>query len=165
MKSNCPHADNADELKHLRDLLQCASEGDTDASEAARLLLDETPEMWCRLGDLSQHAVSTWIGLLSGTDELLKEATRQKVGNLARSLVLDATNPLEELLVQRVIATWLQVHHADSLISRMKQGTRTQLLKRQQAAQRQHLAAIRGLDALQRKQHSGRAVAFCGTTP
>lgn len=162
LKSNSPDACNADDLKHLRDLLQRASEGDTEASSAARTLLDESPDLWCKLGDLSQHAVSTWVGLISGADDLLKEATQQKVRSLANSLVLDETNPLEQLLVQRVVATWLQVHHADSLVSKMKEGTRTQLLKRQQAAQRQHLAAIRGLSALQRKQHSGDAVAFNG---
>ena len=154
-KGSSMNPDSTDEqpiVSQLRELLKQASTGDQAASASARSLLAESPELWCDLGDISRHAVTTWIAVVAGSDELLKDATRHKIDDLVQSLQHDASDPLEALLVQRVAATWLQLQHADLLAAKATETTQAHLLKRQQVAQKQHLAAARGLNALQRGQ-------------
>ena len=139
-------------VSQLRELLERASAGDQAASASARSLLAESPELWSHLGDISRHAITTWIAVVAGSDEFLKDATRHKIDDLVQSLQHDASDPLEALLVQRVAATWLQLQHADLLAAKATETTQAHLLKRQQVAQKQHLAAARGLNALQRGQ-------------
>ena len=122
-------ADEQPTVSQLRELLERASAGDQAASESARSLLAESPELWCDLGDISRHAVTTWIAVVAGSDELLKDATRHKMDDLIQSLQQDASNPLEALLVQRVAATWLQLQHADLQAARVTETTQAHLLK------------------------------------
>ena len=143
-------------VSQLRELLERASAGDQAASASARALLADTPDLWLHLGDISRHAVTTWIAVVAGSDEFLRDAIRRKMDDLIQSLQHETSNPLEALLVQRVAATWVQLQHADLLVARATETAQTCLLKRQQVAQKQHLAAARGLDALQRghRRHS-----------
>ena len=62
---------------------------------------------------------------------------------------------MEKLLVERIVACWLQIHYADALYAQAKgpQSTapvRQELMKRQESSQRRYLAAIKQL-ALIRK--------------
>jgi hypothetical protein len=60
---------------------------------------------------------------------------------------------LERLLADRIVATWLQVNHADALVAQRSSASpaeRRELQRRQESAERRHQAALKQL-ALVRK--------------
>jgi hypothetical protein len=57
-------------------------------------------------------------------------------------------SPLEQLLVARIVACWLQVHYADGSYAQLKGGDPAQhtlMIRRQNAAQQRYLHAIKAL--------------------
>ena len=62
-------------------------------------------------------------------------------------------SPLEKLLVERIVACWLQVNHADSVFANNQSSSeslRKELLKRQESVQRRYVDAIKQLAQLRR---------------
>jgi hypothetical protein len=117
--------------------------------------LEADPSVWQEYGDLAAQAQEAWLQLLAGTDYLLAESVRLKLGALRQELSAEGASPLEKLLIERVIACWLQTHYADALYAQAKgphstPSVRQELMKRQDSSQRRYLAAIKQL-ALVRK--------------
>src|SRR3982751_2113489 len=101
------------DLDEIRDLLGRAAGGDSKAIPELRAVLDHRPELWRRLGDLAAHVELAWIGEVAGPDPALAEVLARKVAGLKRELGGPAPSPLERLLADRIVACWLQLHHAD----------------------------------------------------
>ena len=100
--------------KDVPELLIRASSGDVTVLAELRSLLETKPEIWKVAGDLAKHAEHNFLGLFSGKDLITQESVRLKLADLKDNVAgSSAVSPIEELLVQRVVITWLQVHHAD----------------------------------------------------
>ena len=143
------------DLGRLAELVQRAQQGDLTVMPLLREALVADPSIWQEYGDLAAQAQEAWLQLLAGTDYMLAESVRLKLGALRRELGAAGASPLEKLLVERVVACWLQTHYADALYAQAKgpQSTasvRQELMKRQESSQRRYLAAIKQL-ALVRK--------------
>ena len=143
------------DLERLAELVQRAQQGDLTALPLLREALEGDPSLWQEYGDLAAQAQEAWLQLLAGTDYLLAESVRLKLAALRQELGAEGASPLEKLLIERVVACWLQTHYADALYAQAKgpQSTasvRQELMKRQESSQRRYLAAIKQL-ALVRK--------------
>jgi hypothetical protein len=137
----------------VRAVLERARRGDAASLPALRAALDEHPEIWEQYGDLAAHALQSWLGLICGDDLSLKESLDRKLSEMTAELAGPAPSPLETLLVGRVVATWLQLHHADIVAARAVDVSIRQAdfaIGRQDSANRRHLQAIGALATVRR---------------
>ena len=133
-------------------LLKRAQTGDQAALLDLRRVFDNSPELWTRVGDLAKQAELSWTETASGGNAVISEAVTRRAAELRQELSGPAPTVLERLLVDRVVTSWIQVHHADRMC------TRTGLTSQQQAylerslerAQRRYLSSIRSLATVRR---------------
>jgi hypothetical protein len=147
-----------DDLDEIRDLLRRAAGGAQGALPELRSVLDNRPELWRRLGDLAAHVELAWVGEVAGPNPALAEVLTRKVADLKRELGGPTPSPLERLLVDRIAACWLQLHHADLAAARPQDDTnegRERLRKRQEAAERRYAGAVEALARVCRLLPSG----------
>ncbi|HEX8203384.1 MAG TPA: hypothetical protein VF590_23110 [Isosphaeraceae bacterium] len=119
---------------------------------------DRRPELWRKLGDLAVHVDLAWIGEIAGPNPALAEVLARKVAAMKEELGGPAPSLLERLLVDRIAACWLQLHHADLAVARPVDETvegRERLRKRQEAAERRHAGAIEALARVRRLPPAG----------
>ncbi len=148
-----PAAAAADPLAAVRELFGRAARGDAAVLPELRRTLDEHPETWAGFGDLAAHAQAAWIRLVAGQNLLLHESLLRKAEALGAEVAGADATPLERLLAERVAATWLQINYADATYAQYTGScavTLRELLRRQEAAERRHQAAVKQL-ALVRK--------------
>ena len=143
------------DMERLAELVQRAQQGDMTVLPLLREAREGVPPLWQEYGDLAAQAQEAWLQLLAGADYLLVESVRLKLGALRQELGTEGASPLEKLLIERVVACWLQTHYADALYAQAKgpsstPSVRQELMKRQESSQRRYLAAIKQL-ALVRK--------------
>jgi hypothetical protein len=141
------------EVAELRSLMSRAQQGDESALPRLRTILDDHPEVWGFYGDLAAHAERAWISLASGCDLALAEALSRRAAALKSELTGPSPAPLERLLAERVVATWLQVNWTDAVTARAGELSIRQAelaVKRQNAAHRRYLTALEALATVQR---------------
>ena len=134
----------------LEALVAQANRGDKAALAELRLFLDRHPQVWRACGDLGKCAERAWLGLFS-REALGAESIRRHIEQLRADLAGFSPTPIEELLVNRVVACYLAVHHAE--LASTEPGTTSPAqvairLKRCESAQRRYLAALRMLTLL-----------------
>ncbi len=153
----------------LKTLVERARKGDRSVLPDLRKALDENPDIWQSVGDLAKHAEATWIKLIAKDDLLIHESIRRELDRRREELVGKDATPLEKQLVDRIVACWLALQHAEMMAASTAEHTlpqREHYLKRLDAAERRHTAAVSQLtkvrELLPRKQ---KAVAEEVTTP
>lgn len=139
----------------LAELVARARSGDRDVLPELRAFLDARPDVWREVGDLAAHALEAWVGVVAGPDLVLAESVRRRIDGLRAELSGPSPTPLEELLVERVLACWLQVSHADAAAAQARGphatgAVRAELLRRQESGQRRYLAAVKQLAVVRR---------------
>jgi hypothetical protein len=135
-------------LERLQTLVQRAEQGDESALPTLRAALDANPWIWERYGDLAQQSQAAWLQLIAGPNLLLRESVERKTEQLRAELAGPGPSPLERLLVERVIACWLQVQYADAAYAQQTSpspGQHTAALKRQAGSHQRYLHAIKTL--------------------
>jgi len=134
--------------KLLHEAVKRANGGDQQALDWLRSFLDTNPQVWGALGDLARTAERVWIELISNGDALAGECIRRQLGQLKADLTGEAPCPVEKMLADQVVATWLEVKYLECLSAKPRDGSATQagvLLKRLESAQKRHLNALRSL--------------------
>jgi hypothetical protein len=104
-------------------------------------------------GNLGRQSEAAWLQLIAGKNLMLHESTRRKAEQLRAELAGPAPSPLERLLVERVVACWLQVHYSDAAYAQLKGATpaqHTAALRRQNSAQQRYLQSMRALATVRR---------------
>jgi len=132
----------------LRELIDRAQRGDETALPELRQLLNSTPELWQQVGDLAKHVESAWMKLLAGNDLFTMECIQRGAEQLRQDLLGDDSTPIERHMVERFVASWLQVQHAGVLAATsgsLSECQRKARRKRLENAQKYHLAAINQL--------------------
>jgi hypothetical protein len=148
-----PLTDLAHTHEELARLLKRAEQGDHAVLPRLREALDANADIWERYGDLAAQAEASLILLAAGKNLLLAESLQRKLRSLKDELGGESPSPLDRLLVERVVMTWLQTAYFDGLLAQAKGASEAQakMLQRQQdAAHRRHLSAVKTL-ALVRK--------------
>ena len=148
-------ATDDDELKVLRGWIKHAQEGDANALAELRRRFDGTPAAWEPFGNVAAHAQRAWMRLAAGSNPLVDEGIRQTSAALRAQLLGEAPSPLERLLVERIVACWLQLayadHHAASFEQQGGRFAEGEYWQRQQdRAHRRYLSAIRSLVQVRR---------------
>jgi hypothetical protein len=135
-------------MAKMRDLIARAQAGDRSAVPDLRNLLDNTPEIWKQAGDLAAQAEAAWKQMIAGPDLLLAESLDRQVAAMKGELSGPQPSPLEKLLVARIVACWLQLHHSEATYTRMDGAPPALHLaaqKRIGMSQTRYLQAIRTL--------------------
>ena len=135
------------------ELVERAEAGDVDALRQLRATLRERPEIWRRLGDLAEHVKSLLVDLTCGKSFLAKESLLLQLEDMERELLSgESTSPLERLLAQRVVASWLDLQYQQISFNepRDRKTDTTFWEQRLQKAQRRHFAAIETLERVKR---------------
>ena len=135
-------------LERLQRLVERAEGGDEGAMPELRAALNVNPWVWERFGDLAQQSQGAWLQLIAGKNLLLLESTQRKAEQLRAELAGPAPSPLERLLIERIVACWLQVHYSDASYAQLKGTTpaqHTAALRRQNSAQQRYLQAVKAL--------------------
>jgi len=143
-----PNFPSSKDREVLSTKLKQANAGDQQAITWLRNFLDENPQVWQYIGDLSVVAENAWISLITNGDALFKESIRRQLNGLKSELMEESATVLEKLLVDSILATWLEIHYLRSLDADSKQRTVTQaslLTKRLESAQRRHHSAMKDL--------------------
>jgi hypothetical protein len=138
----------ADVVERLQRLVRRAQEGDQSVLDELRAALDANPTIWERCGDLALQAQASWLNLVAGADLFLHESLSRKLEQVRNELGIEGASPLERLLIDRVVACWLQTHYADATYAQLKEPTpvqHTAVLRRQSACQQRYLQAIKAL--------------------
>jgi hypothetical protein len=134
--------------KKLDEVVRRAQIGDRTALPELRKALDEHPERFGYAGDLALMSQHTWLDLLSGTDLYIRETVERTLQETRIELAGSNPSPLEKLLVERIVACWLQVNHADTVFVNNQSSSeafRKELMKRQESAQRRYVEGIKQL--------------------
>ena len=136
-------------VARLRDLVGKADKGDDKVVPAIREILDETPDLAWGLRNIGKMAERLLIKEMTGDDLLAKEMMEHQLESMRSEIAGQDSSPLELLLVERIVATWLQVQLFESLYATnlgkhtLAQGNYYQ--KRLDRTHRNHLSAIRTL--------------------
>jgi hypothetical protein len=124
-----------------------ANRGDKAALADLRGFLDAHPEVWQTCGDIGKCAERAWLELFS-QQALGRESIRRHIEQLRADLAGSSPTPVEGLLVNRVIACYLALHHAELASTQPGTSSTAQVamrLRRCESAQRRYLGALRML--------------------
>jgi hypothetical protein len=144
----------------VRGLFERAQGGDEEAAPVLRSAFDENPSLSLAYGDVGLHARHAWIRVIAGKDVALRESLERKAATMLDDLAPPSAPPLERLLAEQVVASWLVLCHADGMAAQAGEAgvslrQATFALKRQGAAHRRHTMAIAALATFQRLLTSG----------
>jgi hypothetical protein len=137
-------------VEKLHDLLRLAEKGKEDAVPEIRQILNEHPDLAWRFVDVAHIAEDTLIEEMTKEGDLAtKELIRCQLEAMREQIAGKNSSPLERLLSERVILTWLEVQLFEALYAKnMRNLTIAQAehhQKRLDRAHRRHLSAIRAL--------------------
>jgi hypothetical protein len=137
-------------VARLRDLVGRADKGDEKAVPAIREILDGSPDLAWRMRNIGKLAERLLVGEMTAEgDAAAKEMMEHQLESMRLDIAGDNPSPLEILLAERVVATWLQVQLFEGLYaSGLGKHALTQdnyYQKRLDRAHGRHLSAIRTL--------------------
>ena len=138
-------------VERLKTLTKRVEEGEEGAMPALREILDENPDLAWRLADFARAAEDVLIGKLTkgGEHPITEEALRRQLAAMREEVAGEDPSPLEKLLAERVVATWIQVQIFESFCaSDLRQAYTRQADYHQRCldrAHRRHLSAIKTL--------------------
>ena len=143
-----------DALRSLMDLAERADAGDVTAMSLLRQWMKQYPGVITTFGgNLAERAAQSLIGTITGECWISKESILQHLDQMRAELAGPNPSAIEKLLVDRVIACWLQVYHADLMAARADDGslqTGDYLQRRQDHAHRRFLNAVKLLATVRR---------------
>jgi hypothetical protein len=137
----------------LRKFLKRTRSGDPSTLPVLRRMLENPAVVDGLGGDLARQAEQSFIQAAAGDDLGFKEALTRKLEMLRAELSGPSPAPLERLLVERVVACWLQVQDADVRYAQAKKlslewGKYYQ--QRMDRANKRYLSAIKALAAVRK---------------
>src|SRR5262249_56985094 len=122
---------------------------------ALRTVLQD-PEAINRMGgDLARQAELAFVGNAAGNDLAFREALRRQLELLRAELAGPSPSPVERLLVERVVACWLQVQDADVRYAQGQKSNPSLAVcdfqqRRMDRAHRRYLSALKALAAVRK---------------
>lgn len=130
-----------------------AEKGDAAALAEVREMLKRAGFSDALCGNVARESLWLLVNAYAGKNQVIREATTCKLAEMRAELSGPNPTALEKLLVERVLATWLHLHHIESVYTRTESMSLAQGLYYQKimtAAQKRYLAAIRGLGELRK---------------
>jgi len=145
-----PTLERAAVLKELKALIVRAQDGDEGAVPRLREILRARPELAREFVDPAVQTERSMIETYAGGDGLaVRETLPHTLEAFRAKLEGESPSPLEQLLVERIAATWLQLHYFETIYAQnMDKLTIPQSefhQKRIDRAHRRHLSAVKTL--------------------
>lgn len=97
----------------FKTLFERADKGDLTVMPELKKLFDENKDFVGMLGDLVQHAEKALLSLAAGKNLLAREAIERSVEELRERLMAITTSPVDRLLVDRIVISWMEVYIDD----------------------------------------------------
>jgi len=132
----------------MRSLLERGQRGDASVLSPLRELLDERPELWQRLGNLTGHVEEALLDVAAGKSLLARESIRRRMEALRAELSVPPPTPVEKLLIDRIVVCWAQCNLADlDDLQKTRSGTPQSFhaVRRLNGIQSRLLAAVKQL--------------------
>jgi len=135
----------------LNELVKKADKGNIEGLPEIRKILKESPELAWRIMDYGKLAEWHFVERLTQDKDLgSKELLKRQLAAMREEIAGENPSPLERLLAERVVATWLQIQlfeglYATSMYKSMSVNQGSYQQKRLDRAHRNHLSAIRTL--------------------
>jgi hypothetical protein len=142
----------------MQTLVQRGMDGDRTVLPALRELLTTRPELWIHLRTLGMQVEHAWIQVLAGEDLVAQEVLAQQLQALKVELGGPNPTPLEQLLIDRIVVSWVQVCQADLWAVRHVTQHDAWIAQRQDRAQARLLAAIKALAQVRKLLRPGATV-------
>ena len=95
-----------------------ATHGDIQILPQLRQLIEQKPLLWQQMTDLARQAQEAQLNALAGENETLKAAILTEFNALKKELGDGTSNPLEQIIIERILISWLQVQHTDLLFAK-----------------------------------------------
>jgi hypothetical protein len=140
-----------DTVGRLKDLFKKGEKGNKKAVPEIREILQESPDLAWRFMDFATLAERHFIeGMSRDKDLAARETMEFQLAAMREEIAGDNPSPMERLLAERIVLTWLQIQLFEGLYaSSMFKGTTlaqgSYYQKRLDHAHRRHLSAIRTL--------------------
>jgi hypothetical protein len=149
--------------KRLGELQALADKAEAGDKEARRKLMvavrESSSEVIARASDFRRGAERLLIRTISAGNLLKEDALEVRLSQMRAEIAGANPTPLEVLLTERVVASWLLVEILEALVSleltqgvgeRVPPSYLSQLAKLLESVQRRHLAAIKALAQVRR---------------
>lgn len=134
-------------------LLEKASDGDQAALKALKQELPQCKDLLLGIyGDLSTRVQEALICAQAGVDLLETEGLRLRIAELKAELTDPTASPLECILIERIVCTWLHAYLCDLSLAKHsgEYHHRARLQKLQAEADRRLFRACRSLAQVQK---------------
>jgi len=127
-----------------------ANSGDQNAIAALRTELDGANgnAIIGVCGDLAFQAEESLLVAMLGEQEGAKTCVREKMKQMRKELGRDESSALERILIERIVATWLDLHFAELVCNQWQGGSIPEAKYKQHRIDRshkRHLSAIKVL--------------------
>lgn len=133
----------------LKALLKRTQAGDHTALPVVRQMVSNPHYLRLLGGELAETATKSFIQAMSDTDVGFAEAVQKKMELLRAELLGLNPTPVERLLVERIVACWLQVQDADIRTAQGQKDASIRLAdfhqRRMDSAHKRFLAAVKAL--------------------
>jgi hypothetical protein len=126
---------------------------DKSAVPEFREMMKENPVIVEIGGNMAELAEQKLVKSISQNKLLARETITAKLAAMRVELASAQPSPIERLLVERVVACWLQVYDADAIAAQAESVTFTQgdyNQRRQDRAHRRFLSAVKTLATVRR---------------
>ena len=141
-----------DTVGRLKELVEKAAKGANESLPEIKKILKESPDLAWQLIDYAKYTEYHHTKMMVKEEGSgLKEVLKAQIAAMREEIAGDNPSPLERLLAERIVLTWLQIQLFEGLYaSNMSKGTTTIAQgkyeqKRIDQAYRRHLSAIRTL--------------------
>ena len=151
--------------KRLGELQALADKAETGDKEARRKLMvavrESSPEVIARVSDFRRGAQRLLIQTISAGSPLKEEALKVRLSHMRAEVAGANPTPLEVLLTERVVASWLLLEILEAFVSlQLSRGVQKhvsptylhQMAKLLESVQRRYLASIQALARVRKLQ-------------
>jgi NADPH-dependent ferric siderophore reductase len=136
-------------IDDLQSLVQQAMVGDESAFPAIIHVLDQYPAIWQQIGYVTKITETAWIQTIAKHDVLTTEILERQVTALKTTLKAGASSPLEDLIIESIVTSWLAYKQAELAAGEQIQRYGNALTQVQQnhlsACQKRYLLAVKEL--------------------
>ena len=124
-----------------------ANQGDQEARKALIQFLNSNDWLWERFGNVAAHAENSVVEALTRGEWLTTAAIHRAAGEMRKRLAGPAPTPLEQMAVERVVITWLQLQHVEMRAAQPQRDREwaTFWMRKQESADKMYRAALASL--------------------
>ncbi len=140
----------------VQEILRRAVAGDRTVGPELQEVFEEYPEFAETFGDMARHAELSLLNLIAGPDQMLREAITHQVAALRGRLAATASSELENLLIDRICISWMEVYQGDiAMADYQRSGSGASPFAkaaqvRLDRAHQRYLSSVKALETMQR---------------